>query len=282
MSPPRWASEPADNRPRARRGVRARGSERCAGGPRRPIERIVAPVEPPQRSAVPVELQEDERKSAWSFVSTRPERPRVDCGGGLAPQVVDGVASVGQPTERRRLLVDEPGRGDDTRTARARCLSRAPNANGTPRPARRDAATEGAQGLVEVRGAEHGNMYGARGSVPVVGGPGGCEGGVGRSGGWQRGTPVRGAVVVAVAPAPRSARRSADTAVRRGVYRRRACGRVDRARMSACRRSSARTRRRWTSRDAAPGESRAGQSDSTATFRCRRRALVERVSPTCA
>ena len=65
---------------------------------------------PPQRSAVQVSIgRRIERKSASSPVSPMPGvRAREDRGGRLALQIVDRVARVGQPAQRRRLLLDEP------------------------------------------------------------------------------------------------------------------------------------------------------------------------------
>ena len=183
------------SRPTARRPARAR--RRCA--PSRTAsarDRAYAASnasscqsKPPQRSAVHVSIgSRIERKSASSSVSAEPGvRAREDRGGRLAPKVLDRVARVGQAAQRRRLLLDEAAHERpvlvERRPAARRVLLEGER-HLRAALGRERAEAERAQGLVEMRGAQHAHITRRARLLSCL----------------AARAPVRGAVVVAAAP----------------------------------------------------------------------------------
>ena len=191
---------------RRERNVRPRRAEQRVlevgvGG----VERLVVPVEAAAALSSPRQHRQEDRAEERVVVRLREPRvrPREDCGGRLAPQVVDRVTGVGQPPERRRLLLDEPAHERAVLVQRRPVAwSRAPRRRTAlarrARPRTPRDRTRAATGRDAGRAARE-HLRAAR-VHPFL----------------AAGTPVRGAVVVADAPTTRSAWHSAGRAARRG------------------------------------------------------------------
>ena len=166
MPPPRSASRPAESpTTRCERDVGARGAEQRpleigVGG----VEGVVVPVEPAAALGRPGQHRQQDRAEE-RIVAGGAEpgvRAREDRRGRLALQIVDRVARIGQPAQRRRLLVDEAAHERpvlvERRSARA---SRAPRTRTGPARRARRRTPRGRRRAGTRRGAERAAPRGA-------------------------------------------------------------------------------------------------------------------------